>query len=98
MRVCEAPTPVTNPLVETVATAVAEVVQTTVCPVTAVPAASRGVATNCNVLLGAIVAVAGVTSTDATAPELVPSFQCGSRSLPASVVNRVKPLPSTSIL
>src|SRR5690349_15782422 len=58
-------TPVTSPLVDTVATAALRLRHAMVRPVSTVPAASRTVADSCTVPAGAIVAVCGATVTDA---------------------------------
>src|SRR6266498_1021208 len=58
--------PVTSPLVLTVATAVLLLVQPTVRPVRVLPPASFGVAVSCTVCPTGMLAVAGVTATEAT--------------------------------
>src|SRR5207247_4975612 len=59
-------TPLTRPLLLTVATAVLELDHVTVRPESGAPVASFGVAVSCTVWPGCTEAVAGVTSTDAT--------------------------------
>ena len=61
-----AATPVTSPLALTVAAAVLPLVQVTARPVSTLPAASFVVAVSCTVPPGPIVAVVGVTITEAT--------------------------------
>src|SRR6266498_3982129 len=58
--------PVTSPLVLTVATAVLLLAQLTVRPVSVLPLASFGVAVSCTVCPTGMLAVAGVTATEAT--------------------------------
>src|SRR6266540_610736 len=58
--------PVTSPLVLTVATAVLLLAQLTVRPVSVLPLASFGVAVSCAVCPAGMVAVAGLTATEAT--------------------------------
>src|SRR3989442_14229291 len=59
--------PVTRPFASTVARLASLVPHVTVRPVSALPAASFGVAVSCTVALGETPAGAGVTSTEATA-------------------------------
>jgi hypothetical protein len=66
-----AATPVTRPLLETVATELSELVHVTLRPVSIPPSASSGVALSCTVPPAAIEGVGGVTATDATGAEIV---------------------------
>jgi len=60
------PTPVTNPLPFTVATAVLPLAQVTTRPASGLPLASRGVAVSCTLCPDITLADAGLTLTDAT--------------------------------
>ena len=60
------PTPVTKPLVDTVATAVLPLAHVTVRPLRALPFASSGVAVSCTLAPADTVAEAGLTATEAT--------------------------------
>src|SRR5437773_11822122 len=66
MVAAPAPTPVTRPLADTVATAVLPLDQLTVRPVNGLPLASFGVAESCCVCPTATLAVVGLMPTDAT--------------------------------
>jgi len=66
MVAAPAPTPVTRPLADTVATAVLPLDQLTVRPVNGLPLASFGVADSCCVCPTATLADVGLTATDAT--------------------------------
>ncbi len=94
-----APTPVTSPLLETVAIAVLPLAQVTTRPESGLPLASLGVAVSCTVAPCATDAVAGVTLTDATGTAMtlivaVPLLP----SLVAVIVAEPAPTPVTSPL
>src|SRR5207245_11571859 len=98
-----AATPVTSPLPLTVATPVLLLAHVTTRPVSVAPLASLGVAVSCAVCPAGMLAVAGVTATDATgttltvsaAVPLLPSLVAVMVAEPAATPV-TSPLPSTA--
>ena len=95
--------PVTRPFASTVAMLASAVVHVTARPVSALPLASFGVAVSCTVVFTAIVAVAGVTSTEATgtrftviaAVPLLPSLVAVTVTGPPAALPVTRPFVST---
>src|SRR5690349_4749809 len=95
--------PVTSPLALTVAMFVSALAHVTARPVSGLPLASFGVAVSCTVAFTAIVAVAGVTSTEATgtgitviaAVPVLPSLVAVRVTGPPAALPVTRPLAST---
>ena len=88
--------PVTKPDAETVAMASLELDHVTVCPATVFPEASLGVAASCVVPPTSMVALAGATSTEATAGGSY--VCCGAVASPPHEVANIAPTPSVNQL
>jgi len=93
-----AATPVTRPVVFTVATAVLLLLHVTTRPVKALPAASRGVAVSCTVCPVITLADAGATVTDATGAATLTADEPLWPSLVAVIVAEPPATPVTSPL